>query len=303
MCASVTAATRNIPAGAALPVGMTEIRGQIGRYGAWVSSRVLTPEIAPGLESAGYGALWLGGADAELTGAERALDATSTLVVSTGIVNVWQTDAASLARAYHRVAGKHGDRFVLGVGTGHREAFGRYRQPYETLAGFVDTLLEAGVPAGRIVLAALGPRVLRLGAERTAGVHPYLVPPEHTRRARAEIGPGPLLAPEHKVVLDPDPERGRALGRETVQRYLGMVNYTANLRRLGCTDEDLAGSGSDRLVDAVIAHGTAEQVAARLEEHLAAGADHVPVQVLGDDLLAGYRTLAPVLGLSARDAG
>jgi probable F420-dependent oxidoreductase len=282
---------------------MTEIREQIGRYGAWVSSRVFTPEVAPGLEAAGYGALWLGGTDSELAGAEQALDATGTLVVATGIVNIWQTDAASLARAYHRVAAKHGDRFVLGVGTGHREAFQQYQQPYETLAGFVDTLLGAGVPAGRIVLAALGPKVLRLGAERTAGVHPYLVPPEHTRRARAEIGPGPLLVPEHKVVLDPDPERGRVLGRENVERYLGMVNYTANLRRLGFSDEDLAGRGSDRLVDALIAHGTVEQVVARLDEHLRAGADHVPVQVLGDDLLAGYRTLAPALGLSGRAGG
>lgn len=276
---------------------MTEIRDQIGRYGAWVSARVFTTEVAPGLEAAGYGALWLGGSDSELAGAEQALDATSTLVVATGIVNVWQTDATSLAEAYHRVAAKHGDRFVLGVGTGHREAFQQYQQPYETLAGFVDTLLGAGVPAGRIVLAALGPRVLRLGAERTAGVHPYLVPPEHTAWARAEIGPGPLLAPEHKVVLDPDPERGRAVGRETVQRYLGMVNYTANLRRLGFTDEDLAGSGSDRLVDAVVAQGSVEQVAARVHEHLDAGADHVSVQVLGDDAAAGQRAVAAALGL------
>jgi probable F420-dependent oxidoreductase len=282
---------------------MTEIREQIGRYGAWVSSRVITTEIATGLESAGYGALWLGSADAALTGAERALDATGTLVVASGIVNIWQTDAASLARAYHRVAGRHGERFVLGVGAGHREAFQQYQQPYEMLAGFVDTLLDQGVPAGRIVLAALGPKVLRLGAERTAGVHPYLVPPEHTRMARAEIGADPVLAPEHKAVLDADPERGREVGRQTVERYLGLVNYTANLRRLGFTDQDLAGRGSDRLVDAVIAHGTAEQVAARLDEHLQAGADHVPVQVLGDDPLAGYRALAPVLRLSGRAGG
>ena len=144
---------------------MTEIRAQIGRYGAWVSSRVLTPEVAPGLETAGYGALWIGGADSELTDAEQALDATSTLVVATGIVNVWKTDAPSLARAYHRVAARHGDRFVLGVGTGHREAFEQYQRPYETLAAFVDTLLDAGVPADRMVLAALGPKVLRLAAE------------------------------------------------------------------------------------------------------------------------------------------
>jgi probable F420-dependent oxidoreductase len=276
---------------------MTQIREQVGPYGAWQSERFTTPELAAGLEQAGYGALWLGGASADLSGAERLLDATSTLVVATGIVNVWQTDAASLARAYERVAARHGDRFVLGVGTGHREMWQQYDSPYETLARFVDTLLAAGVPARRMVLAALGPKVLRLGAERTAGVHPYLVPPEHSRQARAEIGPEPLLAPEHKAVLDADPEAARAVGREMLQHYLGLVNYTSNWRRLGFTDDDLAGSGSDRLVDAVIAHGTAEQVAALLAAHLEAGADHVPVQVLGDDPLSGYQQLAPALGL------
>jgi probable F420-dependent oxidoreductase len=283
---------------------MTEIREQIGRYGVWQSSRVLTPELAPEVQAAGYGALWLGAADADLTGAEAALAATSTLVVATGIVNVWQTDAPSLARAYARVAGKYGDRFVLGVGTGHREMSQQYEKPYDTLAAFVETLLGAGVPAERMVLAALGPRVLRLAAERTAGAHPYLVPPEHTRWARAEIGAGPLLAPEQKVVLDPDPERGRTLARTKVENpYLGMVNYTNSLRRLGFTDEDLAGGGSDRLIDALVAHGPVEQVAARLDEHLAAGADHVAIQLLGDDIVAGYRTLASVLGLSGRGGG
>src|SRR4051812_30654734 len=140
---------------------MTEIRGQIGPYGVWQSSRVLTPELALGVEAAGYGALWLGSADAELTGAEQALEATSRLVVATGIVNVWQTDASSLATAYHRVASTYGERFVLGVGTGHREISQQYEKPYDTLAAFVDTLLGADVPAERIVLAALGPKVLR----------------------------------------------------------------------------------------------------------------------------------------------
>jgi probable F420-dependent oxidoreductase len=146
--------------------------------------------------------------------------------------------------------------------------------------------------------------VLRLAAERTAGAHPYLVPPEHTRWARTEIGPGPVLAPEHKVVLDLDPARARAVGRAKVDNpYLHLANYLNNLRRLGFTDADFADGGSDRLMDAVVAHGSPEQVAARLEEHLAAGADHVAVQVLGDDVLAGARALAPALGLSARAAG
>jgi probable F420-dependent oxidoreductase len=277
---------------------MTEIKDQVGRYGVWHSSRTATPDFAAGVERAGYGALWLGSAAEDLTGAEAALDATSTLVVATGIVNVWQTDATSLAAAYRRVAGRFGDRFVLGVGTGHREAFQQYAKPYETLSGFVDTLLANGVPADRLVLAALGPKVLRLAADRTAGAHPYLVPVEHTRRARAEIGAAPLLAPEHKVVLDPDPERARELGRGTVVNpYLGLVNYTNNLRRLGFTDDDLAGRGSDRLIDAVVAHGTADAIAAQLAGHLEAGADHVPVQMLGADPLADLVALAPALGL------
>jgi probable F420-dependent oxidoreductase len=267
------------------------LREQIGRYGAWVSSRTVTEELAAGLEQAGYGALWIGSAPADLELAERLLAATSTLVVGTGIVNVWQASPEALAEAYHRVAG---ERFFLGVGTGHREMHDDYRSPYETLAGFVDTLLDRGVPADRLVLAALGPRVLRLAGERTAGAHPYLVPPEHTRRARAELGPGPLLAPEHKVVLGPDRELGRA---KVDDPYLHLDNYVRNLRRLGYTEDDVRSPGSDRLVDDVVAHGTPAEVAGRLRGHLDAGADHVAIQVLGDDPLAGYRALSPALGL------
>jgi probable F420-dependent oxidoreductase len=277
---------------------MTQIREQLGRYGVWQSERNTTPELATGVEEAGYGALWLGGASSDLSVAERLLDATSTLVVATGIVNVWQTDAASLARAYQRVAAKHGDRFVLGLGTGHREMWQQYAKPYETLSDFVETLLDAGVPARRLVLAALGPKVLGLAAERTAGAHPYLVPVEHTRQARGEIGAGPVLAPEHKVVLDPDPARGRERGRAKVaDPYFKLVNYTNNLRRLGWTDADLQGGGSDALIDALVAHGPADRVAEKLAGHLEAGADHVAIQVLGEDLLGDYRQLAPALGL------
>lgn len=297
----MTAATgpRNNETPGALPTDMTSLREQLGRYGVWQSSRVATPELAAGVEAAGYGAFWLGGAAADLALAEQLLDATGTLVVATGIVNVWQADAASVAAAYQRVAARHADRFVLGIGTGHREMWQQYEKPYDTISRFVDGLLAAGVPAQRMVLAALGPKVLRLGAERTAGVHPYLVPPEHSRLARAEIGPQPLLAPEHKVVLDADPERARAAGREIVERYLGLVNYTNNLRRLGFTNDDLVGTGSDRLVDAVVAHGTPEQVAAQLNAHLEAGADHVTIQALGADPLADLQRLAPALSAPA----
>jgi len=157
------------------------------------------------------------------------------------------------------------------------------------------------VPEANLVLAALGPRVLRLAAQRTAGAHPYLVTPAYTRQARAILGAGPLLAPEHKVVLDTSPERARAIGRQRVQTpYLGLVNYTSNLRRLGWSDEDLSGGGSDALIDALVAHGSAGQVAARLTEHLDAGADHVSVQLLtpaGADPRDGYRQLAQALAL------
>jgi probable F420-dependent oxidoreductase len=158
-----------------------------------------------------------------------------------------------------------------------------------------------GVPRDRLVIAALGPRVLELAREHAAGAIPYLVPPEHTRQARAILGPEPLLAPEQKVVLSADAGYARSIGRERVRDpYLELVNYTSNLRRLGYTDSDLDHGGSDALIDALVAHGTADLVAARLRAHLSAGADHVVVQLLaepGADLLPGYRALAAALGL------
>ncbi|WP_233526161.1 TIGR03620 family F420-dependent LLM class oxidoreductase [Actinomadura spongiicola] len=151
------------------------------------------------------------------------------------------------------------------------------------------------MPAERRVLAALGPKVLRLAAERAAGAHPYLTTPEHTRRARETLGPGPLLAPEQKVVVDGDPRRARALGREGIAYYLGLGNYVANLKRLGFTDADVTGEGSDALVDGLVAHGKPAAVAARLTAHLDAGADHVAVQVLtgsGGDPRPALRAIA-----------
>jgi probable F420-dependent oxidoreductase len=169
------------------------------------------------------------------------------------------------------------------------------------MEAYVQTLLDDGVPAGSLVLAALGPKMLRLAADRTAGAHPYLVTPEHTRRAREIIGPDALLAPEHKVVLEADPERARALARPPIASpYLGMTNYRNSLRRLGWTDDDIDGGGSDALIDALAAHGTPEQVAGRLTEHLDAGADHVAMHVIGageDAVLDTFRRLAPALGI------
>jgi probable F420-dependent oxidoreductase len=278
------------------------VRDHLGRFGIWRGWSQVTPELAGDLERLGFGTLWLGGSPSgQLTEPEQILDATTALTVATSIVNMWQDDAHVVAASFARVEARHPGRFLLGVGAGHREATQQYARPYETLVNYVDVLLGDGVPADSLVLAALGPKVLRLAGERTAGAIPYLVTPEYTRQARAILGPGPLLAPEQKAVLEPDPQRARAIGRPRVQNpYLGLVNYTSNLRRLGWSDEDLSDGGSDALIDALVAHGSPGQVAAQLAEHFDAGADHVCVQLLtepGTDLPGGYRKLAQALGL------
>jgi probable F420-dependent oxidoreductase len=284
---------------------MTErARDHLGRFGVWRWFGPDLPELAVGLERLGYGTLWVGGSpDGDLRQIEQILDATTTLTLATGIVNMWKDDAHTVAASFARLEARYPGRFLLGVGAGHPEATREYTRPYETLVRYVDTLLGDGVPADSVVLAALGPRVLRLAAERTAGAHPYLVPPEHTRWAREIIGEGPVLAPEQKVVLEADPLRARAIGRPRVQPYLGLVNYTSNLRRLGWSDDDLSGGGSDALIDALVAHGSGDQVAARLDQHFQAGADHVVVQMLTApgadvaDVADGYRQLAQAVGL------
>jgi probable F420-dependent oxidoreductase len=220
--------------------------------------------------------------------------------VATGIVNIWASEAPEVARSFARVQERHPGRFVLGVGVGHREATEQYRSPYESLASYVDTLLADGVPSDSLVLAALGPRVLRLAAERTAGAHPYLVTPGYTKRAREVLGPRPLLAPEQKVVLDPDPDRARALARGALTYYLRLSNYTNNLRRLGFSDADLADGGSDALVDALVLHGSPDAVAAGLTAHLDAGADSVAVNLVpheDEDPVASFTALARALEL------
>lgn len=278
-----------------------QARDQLGRFGIWRGEGQVTPELAVSIEELGFGALWLGSATGDLAAAEEFLAATTTLIVATGIVNMWQYEPHQVAASFRRVEDRFAGRFLLGVGAGHPEVTQQYAQPYDTLSRYLDTLLADGVPPGSLVLAALGPKVLRLAAERTAGAHPYLVTPDYTRQARQILGPGPLLAPEQKVVVSPDAGQARAIGRSRVERpYLGLANYTANLRRLGWTDADLSGGGSDALIDALVAHGSAAQVAARLTEHLDAGADHVSIQLLtppgaGPD--EGYRELAGALGL------
>ena len=274
---------------------------ELGKIGVWRSAGQLSSELAVTLERLGYGAIWIGGSpEGDLRLAEQLLDATTTLTVATGIVNIWKDAAAPVAASYHRIEARHPGRFLLGIGVGHPEAIGdRYAKPYEALATYLDDLDAARVPKERRVLAALGPKMLKMSAERAAGAHPYLTTPEHTRKAREILGSGVLLAPEQKVVLDSDPARARSIGRPVVAKpYLDLVNYTSNLRSLGYTNTDLAGGGSDRLIDALVAHGDAGTVAARVTEHLKAGADHVAVQLLtsaGDDPAAGFIALAAAL--------
>lgn len=271
----------------------------LGEIGIWQRSTTLDPALAAELERLGYGTIWIGGSPpGDLALAEELLDATSTITVATGIVNMWTDDAATVARSYHRIVERHPGRFLLGVGIGHPEATSEYRKPYDTIVSYLDELDGGGVPVEGRVLAALGPKVLKLSAERTAGAHPYLTTPAHTREARDILGAGTLLAPEQKVVLESDPAKAREIARPSIQTpYLGLVNYRRNLLRLGWTEDDLADGGSDRLIDALGLHGEPQDIAAGVRAHLDAGADHVCVQVLSadGDPRPGYRALAEVL--------
>jgi probable F420-dependent oxidoreductase len=271
----------------------------LGRFGSF--GRGVTPEQAKEIELLGYGAVWVGGSPpAELEWVEPILEQTTTLQVATGIVNIWTAPADAVAESFHRIDNAYPGRFLLGIGVGHPEAHTEYRKPYDALTEYLDRLDQHGVPANRRVLAALGPRVLKLSAERSAGAHPYLTTPEHTAQARELIGPSAFLAPEHKVVLTTDANHAREVGRKALDIYFNLANYRNNWKRLGFSDEEVTRPGSDRLVDALVAYGTTDAIAARLKQHLDAGADHVPVQVLtrGDKLVEALAELAGALGLT-----
>lgn len=271
----------------------------LGRFGSF--GRGVTPQQATEIEALGYGAVWVGGSPpAALSWVEPILQATTTLCVATGIVNIWSAPAQRVAESFHRIEAAYPDRFLLGIGVGHAEMISEYRKPYNALVEYLDRLDDYGVPANRRVVAALGPRVLGLSARRNAGAHPYLTTPEHTARARELIGPSAFLAPEHKVVLTTDSARARTVGRQALDMYFNLANYRNNWKRLGFTDDEVSRPGSDRLVDAVVAYGTPDAIAARLNEHLLAGADHVPIQVLTEDdnLVSALTELAKPLRLT-----
>jgi probable F420-dependent oxidoreductase len=267
----------------------------IGNFGIWRRVGQIDSEMAREAETLGFGAIWVGGSPpGDLLAVERVLDDTEHIPVITGIVNMWREAPGLVAEAHLRIRGKHPGRFILGVGIGHPESTAEYTDPLARINRYLDEILAAGVEPDEIILAALGPKALRISAERTAGAHPYLTTPRHTSMARKVLGSGPLLAPEHFVILGGD-DRARQEGRKVVARYLALDNYRRNLLREGWDPVDLENGGSDRLVDALVLHGTTDQVAAGLRSHLDAGADHVSIQVVDGSPSAGHRELAAEL--------
>ena len=260
------------------------------------------------LEQLGYGALWFGegvGTRESFAQAATLLAWTSRIVVATGISNIYARDPMAMANGARALADAYPDRFLLGVGVSHAPSVAErghsYASPIETMRTYLDAMDAAPYrpvaparPPLR-VLAALGPRMLELAAERAWGAHPYFTPVEHTAFARKTLGDGPLLAPEQGFLLNNDPAEARAAARAHMGYYLALDNYRNNLLRLGFSEEDVAGDGSDRLVDAIVAWGDVESVTARVKAHLDAGADHVCVQALGPDPLEELRQVAPSL--------
>jgi probable F420-dependent oxidoreductase len=274
------------------------------RYGDAGEAAALAAE----LEGLGYSALWIPDVGGDLFGPlSNLLGATTTATIATGILNVWMHTPNETAAAHARLTAEHGPRFLCGIGISHRPLIdhanepGTYRKPLETMAAYLDGLDGAPTPLSPHdrVIAALGPRMLDLARTRAAGTHPYLVTPELTRKARAGIGPDGLVASEQGVVVETDPTKARQIARLHLKTYLNLPNYSNNWKRQGFTDDDLTGGGSDRLVDALVVWGDEATIAARVQEHRDAGADHVCIQVLTDDPRAfpadQWRALAPSL--------
>jgi probable F420-dependent oxidoreductase len=277
-------------------------RMHLGRLGIWTyqlnyqpAAKVAT--VVAEFEALGYTSLWIGEAvyREPLTHAGFLLASTQRMVIATGIASIWARDPFTMTAAQLTLAEAYPDRFLLGLGVSHaRLTEGvrghRYHRPLAKMRAYLDAMDEAAKayravkpPIPPRVLAALGPKMLDLAATRADGAHTYLVTPEHTANARTQLGASRWLAVEQAVVLEPDPATARAIGRRHVARYLDLPNYTNNLRRLGFTSEDTAYPGSDRLVDHLVAWGDLDAIRARVNDHLAAGADHVCIQVFDSD--------------------
>jgi probable F420-dependent oxidoreductase len=267
---------------------------RLGQLGAWsyeLRQPDRGPELAAELEACGYGTLWFtAGSRGGFEVADRLLDATEKLTVAFGLATIWRYPAEEVAEGCRLLESRYPERFLLGLGVSHGSFLTAveketYRFPIAAMKGYLDSLDAAAlreVSQNRRVLGALGERMLELSAARALGAHPYLTTPTHTKLARAILGEGPLLAPEQAAVLCSDGEKARSVARSYLEGYLGLPNYTKNLLRTGFDEVDIVQGGSNRLVDALVAHGSEETIAARLWEHLAHGADHVCVQLLSD---------------------
>jgi probable F420-dependent oxidoreductase len=260
------------------------------------------------LEALGYTALWVPDVGGDVFGAvANLLRATEFATISTGILNLWMHSAEETAAQHAELTGSYGNRFLVGIGVSHaptvEQAYeaGAYTQPLKKTSQFLDELDAAHPPLARDdrVIGAQGPKMLALAASRAAGVHPYLVTPEHTRLAREAVGPTAVVATEQGVVLETDPDRARSIIRGNFQHYIHLPNYRNNWMRLGFEASDMEEGGSNRLIDALVAWGDEEAIAARVQEHRDAGASHVCVQVLTESSAAlpldQWRRLAPAL--------
>ncbi|TXS43854.1 LLM class F420-dependent oxidoreductase [Streptomyces sp. uw30] len=238
-------------------------------------------DAAAELEELGFGAIWLGGSSS-VHHAVHLAEATDRIVLATGILNIWHEAAETVAEQRAALEHTHPDRFLLGLGASHAQLARNYQRPYSTMVEYLNALDSATtpVPAQTRILAALGPRMLRLARDRAVGAHPYLVTPEYIEQARHILGDAALLAPEVTVVLESEARRARETARHFLDYYLRLPNYAANLRRLGFSDDDLTGGGSDVLVDSLVVWGTDDAISARLAEFHSAGADHLALQLI-----------------------
>ena len=279
--------------------GAREWAKRLGTVGVWTHdvermSAAGAHDYVQSIESLGFAALWfpesLGSKEA-FAHASLLLGGTKTLVIATGIANIWARDPVAMANGARTLVDAYPDRFLLGMGVSHAPTVKTrgttYARPLEHMRSYLDAMDGAPYVGPKVdvprVLAALGPQMLQLAAERTLGGHPYFVPVEHTTVARKQLGAGPLLAVEQAAVLSEDPAAARATARRHMKRYLELDNYVNNLRRLGWGDADLNEGGSDKLVDAIVVWGGAAAIRSRIEDHRKRGADHVCLQVLRAD--------------------
>ena len=273
-----------------------------GDFGAWTSLRRIgaenAGEAARAAEEAGLGSFWLGGSP-RLADLRPLLEASERLVVGTSIVNIWDCDPADLVAEYAELEADFPGRFCVGIGVGHPEATSDYKHPLTAVERFLDSIDAAAepIPVGRRIIAALRPKMLAMSARRSLGTIPYFTSVDHTRFARQTVGPDALVIPEIACVIDEDVERGRATARHYAEPYLGLSNYTNALLEHGFDQADIEDGGSDRLIDHVIPHGSAADVATAVRAHREAGADHVALQALGDPGVpaAEWRALAVAL--------